>query len=195
MGTYRGRRHAMSLPVRGQRTRTQVGPHYTQPASSALTPFSDRNCQKVEQSCSQRLSASVFFLLYKYSHNGIGWRKWFAIPKILILLYPDDSHSTLLFHAEDIPKLLPTNDRYRVKLRVRGYAPTHVPVLVLHRHACKQKQPSQSQKRKTSFELIQSTRSCTPYMQMLIRISQCWLPALLYEWCSLEICQSWKGMH
>lgn len=24
MGTYRGRRHAMSLPVRGQRTRTQV---------------------------------------------------------------------------------------------------------------------------------------------------------------------------
>ena len=25
MGTYRGRRHAMSLPVRGQRTRTQVG--------------------------------------------------------------------------------------------------------------------------------------------------------------------------
>jgi len=100
MGTYRGRRHAMSLPVRGQRTRTQVGPHYTQPASSALTPFSDRNCQKVEQSCSQRLSASVFFLLYKYSHNGIGWRKWFAIPKILILLYPDDSHSTLLFHAK-----------------------------------------------------------------------------------------------
>jgi ribosomal protein S13 len=28
MGTYRGRRHAMSLPVRGQKTRTQVGPHY-----------------------------------------------------------------------------------------------------------------------------------------------------------------------
>jgi hypothetical protein len=25
MGTYRGRRHAMGLPVRGQRTRTQVG--------------------------------------------------------------------------------------------------------------------------------------------------------------------------
>lgn len=24
MGTYRGRRHAMGLPVRGQRTRTQV---------------------------------------------------------------------------------------------------------------------------------------------------------------------------
>ncbi|KAG9808232.1 hypothetical protein KCU63_g22112, partial [Aureobasidium melanogenum] len=24
MGTYRGRRHAMSLPVRGQRTRTQI---------------------------------------------------------------------------------------------------------------------------------------------------------------------------
>ncbi len=24
MGTYRGRRHAMALPVRGQRTRTQV---------------------------------------------------------------------------------------------------------------------------------------------------------------------------
>lgn len=26
MGTYRGRRHAMGLPVRGQRTRTQVSP-------------------------------------------------------------------------------------------------------------------------------------------------------------------------
>jgi small subunit ribosomal protein S13 len=25
MGTYRGRRHAMGLPVRGQRTRSQVG--------------------------------------------------------------------------------------------------------------------------------------------------------------------------
>lgn len=25
MGSYRGRRHAMSLPVRGQRTRTQIG--------------------------------------------------------------------------------------------------------------------------------------------------------------------------
>ena len=24
MGTYRGRRHAMGLPVRGQRTRTQI---------------------------------------------------------------------------------------------------------------------------------------------------------------------------
>jgi len=24
MGTYRGRRHAMNLPVRGQRTRTQI---------------------------------------------------------------------------------------------------------------------------------------------------------------------------
>jgi len=27
MGSYRGRRHAMSLPVRGQRTRTQVRGH------------------------------------------------------------------------------------------------------------------------------------------------------------------------
>lgn len=25
MGSYRGRRHAMGMPVRGQRTRTQVG--------------------------------------------------------------------------------------------------------------------------------------------------------------------------
>ena len=27
MGSYRGRRHAMGLPVRGQRTRTQVRDH------------------------------------------------------------------------------------------------------------------------------------------------------------------------
>jgi small subunit ribosomal protein S13 len=28
MGAYRGRRHAMGLPVRGQRTRTQVGDRF-----------------------------------------------------------------------------------------------------------------------------------------------------------------------
>lgn len=33
-GTYRGRRHALGLPVRGQRTRTQVGFFF--PVSSAL---------------------------------------------------------------------------------------------------------------------------------------------------------------
>jgi small subunit ribosomal protein S13 len=85
MGTYRGRRHAMSLPVRGQKTRTQVGPHYTSSASPKLTPCSGCNCQKVEQSSSQRLSLSPFLLLYKYSHNCIGWRNWFAIPKFSFL--------------------------------------------------------------------------------------------------------------
>lgn len=48
MGTYRGRRHAMSLPVRGQRTRTQVCPQYIMFASRKLTPDQDCNRQKVE---------------------------------------------------------------------------------------------------------------------------------------------------
>lgn len=83
MGTYRGRRHAMSLPVRGQRTRTQVGPHYTQPASPRLTHTPDRNCQKVEQSCSQRLIPTIFPPLYNYFLNGIGWRNGLRYQKFL----------------------------------------------------------------------------------------------------------------
>ena len=83
MGTYRGRRHAMSLPVRGQRTRTQVGLPHTQSASPRLTLSSDRNCQKVEQSCSQRLSSSFLLPLYKYSHNGIGWRNGLRYQKFV----------------------------------------------------------------------------------------------------------------
>jgi small subunit ribosomal protein S13 len=117
MGTYRGRRHAMSLPVRGQKTRTQVGLQYTSSASPKLTPCPGCNCQKVEQSSSQRLSLSPFILLYRYSHNCIGWRKWFAIPKILISLYSEDSHSPFYSMRKNVPKLLPTNKHHRVKLK------------------------------------------------------------------------------
>jgi small subunit ribosomal protein S13 len=85
MGTYRGRRHAMSLPVRGQKTRTQVGPHYTQPASPELTPYPGCNSQKAQQSSSQRLNSSSLLPLYYYSHNGIGWRNGLRYQKFLYL--------------------------------------------------------------------------------------------------------------
>ena len=51
MGTYRGRRHAMRLPVRGQNTRSQVSysalfsaPHYSLP--QLILPIIDQNCEK-----------------------------------------------------------------------------------------------------------------------------------------------------
>jgi len=96
MGTYRGRRHAMSLPVRGQRTRTQVCPQYILFVSPKLTPFQDRNSQKVEQSRSQRINSSILPALYNYFLHGIGWRNGlryqkFSFPCTLILsstVYP-----------------------------------------------------------------------------------------------------------
>lgn len=49
MGTYRGRRHAMGLPVRGQRTRTQVSPREFALSERWLTTNSDCDGTKIEQ--------------------------------------------------------------------------------------------------------------------------------------------------
>ncbi len=81
MGTYRGRRHAMSLPVRGQRTRTQVCPLNILVASPELTPSQDRNSKKVEQSRPQRLISELFLALYNYFFHGIGWRNGLRYQK------------------------------------------------------------------------------------------------------------------
>jgi ribosomal protein S13 len=48
MGTYRGRRHAMGLPVRGQKTRTQVRIEIGMGRCKMLTTL-DLNGEKVEQ--------------------------------------------------------------------------------------------------------------------------------------------------
>jgi hypothetical protein len=48
MGTYRGRRHAMGLPVRGQRTRTQVGDGAQSECDGMLT-VADHNGATIEQ--------------------------------------------------------------------------------------------------------------------------------------------------
>jgi hypothetical protein len=48
MGTYRGRRHAMGLPVRGQRTRTQVCGMLKWAYGWVLT-MADHNGEKIEQ--------------------------------------------------------------------------------------------------------------------------------------------------
>lgn len=49
MGTYRGRRHAMGLPVRGQRTRTQVSSGYYWFFTAALMSRADYDRTKIEQ--------------------------------------------------------------------------------------------------------------------------------------------------
>jgi ribosomal protein S13 len=48
MGTYRGRRHAMGLPVRGQKTRTQVRSLVRMDGYRLLTVL-DLNGEKIEQ--------------------------------------------------------------------------------------------------------------------------------------------------
>jgi ribosomal protein S13 len=53
MGTYRGRRHAMGLPVRGQRTRTQVTA--TPPRGNArMLTTTDHHRTKTEQDRARR---------------------------------------------------------------------------------------------------------------------------------------------
>jgi len=59
MGTYRGRRHAMGLPVRGQRTRTQVRlPHPRVHRWICMLTFLDRDREKVEQNRAWRIGES-----------------------------------------------------------------------------------------------------------------------------------------
>lgn len=53
MGSYRGRRHAMGLPVRGQRTRSQVSALSVDHCGEILTAV-DRNCEEVEQDAPRR---------------------------------------------------------------------------------------------------------------------------------------------
>jgi ribosomal protein S13 len=56
MGTYRGRRHAMGLPVRGQRTRTQVTG--TSPRATArMLTTTDHHRTKAEQDRARRAGA------------------------------------------------------------------------------------------------------------------------------------------
>lgn len=65
MGTYRGRRHAMGLPVRGQRTRTQVGEDAGLHSLAMLTVL-DHNCPKAEQDRTRRSGtcAAVVWRIY-----------------------------------------------------------------------------------------------------------------------------------
>jgi len=53
MGAYRGRRHAMGLPVRGQRTRTQVSAVVALGYVGVLTSI-DYDCSEIEQDGERR---------------------------------------------------------------------------------------------------------------------------------------------
>ena len=57
MGTYRGRRHAMGLPVRGQRTRTQVSQTAmsSMMKAASLTPIPDCNGEEAQPRGSERV--------------------------------------------------------------------------------------------------------------------------------------------
>jgi ribosomal protein S13 len=54
MGTYRGRRHAMGLPVRGQRTRTQVCDGNVMRGCRQILMMIDQYGKKVEQDGKRR---------------------------------------------------------------------------------------------------------------------------------------------
>lgn len=58
MGTYRGRRHAMGLPVRGQRTRTQVSVGHHLRYFWVLTTI-DRDCTQIEQDRKRRIRSGA----------------------------------------------------------------------------------------------------------------------------------------
>jgi hypothetical protein len=58
MGAYRGRRHAMGLPVRGQRTRTQVSVVELAGFGSMLT-MADHDRAEIEQDGERRSRASA----------------------------------------------------------------------------------------------------------------------------------------
>ncbi len=49
MGSYRGRRHAMGLPVRGQRTRSQVCFDGEGSMDCANDVFTDHDCEETQQ--------------------------------------------------------------------------------------------------------------------------------------------------
>ena len=82
MGTYRGRRHAMSLPVRGQNTRTQV---CRPPPTLRLLPLT--SCRSLPPGSSTELPAEVepvlFSFLYNYVFSQHWAAQWSSIPKIL----------------------------------------------------------------------------------------------------------------
>lgn len=116
MGTYRGRRHAMGLPVRGQRTRTQVSELVK--TSYTVLMFADCHCTKAEQDRTRWIRANtdvnkdVNTNVKGYSDirveyctayiNGAGliidfWYIWTFWPRLLItqrkiqnLIHPDE---------------------------------------------------------------------------------------------------------
>jgi small subunit ribosomal protein S13 len=60
MGTYRGRRHAMGLPVRGQKTRTQVRGRWCWVCVvGVLIIWADCDCKTIEQDGAWRYWSSV----------------------------------------------------------------------------------------------------------------------------------------
>lgn len=77
MGTYRGRRHAMGLPVRGQRTRSQVGGILWLVGYGWMLMVLDYNRTKIEQDRARRVGTSA----------DVGWSNAYTC----IILYSNET--------------------------------------------------------------------------------------------------------
>jgi small subunit ribosomal protein S13 len=92
MGTYRGRRHAMGLPVRGQKTRTQVSAKRTLECLSYRLTMVDHDGEKVEQDRKRRIGSCAdvrkrlleCIMLYCTAWRGVYWviLEATALPRI-----------------------------------------------------------------------------------------------------------------
>lgn len=78
MGTYRGRRHAMALPVRGQRTRTQVSCAVLWDMMGVDTGFTDtamadHDCKEVQPRGQTQVSSALLerFLFPCFSSHAL----------------------------------------------------------------------------------------------------------------------------
>lgn len=87
MGSYRGRRHAMSLPVRGQRTRTQVCSWRRGMAGSVLTR--DRSLR--------RRSSTELRERVKMGGKEVRWA-WDGVREQCAIVYKERNRSTLCMY-------------------------------------------------------------------------------------------------
>jgi CTP:molybdopterin cytidylyltransferase MocA len=73
MGSYRGRRHAMGLPVRGQRTRSQVCGHLSGSENELhMLTLSDHDLEKTQQDRATRIDIDSMYV-YIMALFGVQW--------------------------------------------------------------------------------------------------------------------------
>ena len=71
MGTYRGRRHAMGLPVRGQNTRSQVSLANVYKSCSTCSHIKDHDSKEAEQNREEILIDASFLSAFQRASGGL----------------------------------------------------------------------------------------------------------------------------